>query len=100
LIATGQERNILEARKAALETQLQGEEGRRSQLSSAEALLTELKDKADTADNHTKRQVIETLVANITVTADDKGQIKLEPVYRFNPPHEIAYIMSIPRMKS
>jgi uncharacterized protein involved in exopolysaccharide biosynthesis len=100
LIATGQERNILEARKAALEAQLQGEEGHRSQLGAAEALLTELKEKADAADNHIKRQVIETLVAHVNVTSDGDGQIKLEPVYRFNPPHEIAYITSIPRMKS
>ena len=80
---------MLEARKAALEAQLQGEEGRLSQLSASEALLTELKEKAETADNITKRRLIETLVVHITVTVEEEGQIRLEPRYRFNAPKEL-----------
>jgi uncharacterized protein involved in exopolysaccharide biosynthesis len=98
LIATGQERDMLEARKASLAAQLQGQEGRRAQLASAEALLTDLKEKAESADNHTKRQVIETLVASAVVSVGSSGGMTLAPKYRFEDPDKIAHITSTPRM--
>jgi site-specific DNA recombinase len=99
LIATGHERDMLEARKASLEAQLQGQEGRRAQLTAAEALLRDLREKAESADNNIKRQVIETLVAHVGVNVGENGEIRLEPVYRFENPDKIAYIMSTPRMR-
>jgi site-specific DNA recombinase len=90
LIATGQERDMLEARKASLEAQLQGQEGQRVQLSAAEALLKELRDKSESANNHTKRRVMETLVVSAVVNGGDSGEIQFEPKYRFEDPDKLV----------
>lgn len=99
LIATGRERDILEARKASLEAQLKGQEGQRAQLTAAEALLRDLREKAESADNNIKRQVIETLVAHVPVNVGENREIRLEPVYRFENPDKIANITSTPKMR-
>ena len=85
LIATGHERDTLLARKATLETQAKVDEVDRAQLSAAETLLRELQDRAESADETTKRNVIETLVKHIDVKSAKEGGLNLTP----NPPKDV-----------
>ena len=94
LTATGIERDTLAARKASLEVQVQDKESQRSKLQAAETLLQELQERADNADNSTKRQVIEVLVEQATVNTKKSGELNLQITYRFEKPGVIAHITS------
>ena len=92
LLATGQERDTLTARKASLEARAKEKEVDFAHLSAAESSLTELRERAERADDATKRHVVETLVKGITVQNTTNGELKLLPTYRFeNPGSQCAY---------
>ncbi len=91
LVATGQERDALFARKATLEARINGQIGEHAQMSAAEALLRELHDRAEGADNTVKRQVIETLVQQATVMVGEDRALNLDVTYRFGDPGDIVY---------
>ena len=94
LVATAQERDALFARQATLEARINSQNGERAQLSAAEALLRELHDRAEGADNSVRRQVIETLVQQATVMVGEDRAVNLDVTYRFEEPGDIAYISS------
>ena len=96
LIATSQERDTLTARKASLEARATELEGERVRQSAAEDLLMRLQDRSEAADDETKRQVIETLVKDITVEKGSSDGLRLQITYRFDNPkqHLIADITS------
>ena len=95
LVATAQERDALFARQATLEARINSQNGERAQLSAAEALLRELHDRAEGADNSVRRQVIETLVQQATVMVGEDRAVNLDVTYRFEEPGDIAYISSL-----
>ena len=90
LTVTGQERDALAARKASLEALMQRKDGQQTQLMVAETLLRQLQESAETADNTTKRQVIEVLVDQATVNTKESGELNLQITYRFEQPGDIA----------
>ena len=94
LVATWQERDALFARQATLEARINSQNGERAQLSAAEALLRELHDRTEGANNSVKRQVIETLVQQATVMVGGDRAVNLDVTYRFEEPGDIAYIPS------
>lgn len=92
LVATGHEREALEARKSVLESQMRGKEGQQAQLRAAESLLDQLQEKAVMADTQTKRMVIETLLAHSVILYTESGEINFSPTYRFQDPEHIDNI--------
>ena len=89
LIATGQEKGMLEARLESLKAQSQNEEWQRTRLEEAATLLERLKERVESADSKTKREVVEILVQGITVKAGET-----------TPDVSVTYLFETPRITS
>ena len=99
LIATGQERDMLLARKETLAAQIRDKEGPIGRLSAAEALLQGLQERVDVADARVKRDMIETLVSNVIIKPAEGSAPKVSVTYLFEPPSVIGDITSIPETR-
>ena len=90
LLATGHERDQLEAKKETLEAHLRDKEGQRGRLSAAEALLLDIRKRLNNVDESVKRNMIETLVSGISVTLRADKSPHLAVTYLFEPKRGIA----------
>ena len=99
LIATGHEKSMLEARLETLKAQVQNEEWQRTRLEGAGALLERLKERVESADSKTKREVIEILVKEITVKVGQAGP-DISVAYLFETRNRIGDGLWIPRTTS
>jgi hypothetical protein len=89
LIATGQERDMLLARKEALEAQIRDKEGQIGRLGAAETLLQGLQERVDVADARVKHDMIETLVSNVIIKPSEGSAPNVAVTYLFEPPSVI-----------
>ena len=90
LVATGHEKDMLEARLETIKAQMQDKEWQRTRMEGATALLERLRERAESADTKTKREVMETLVREIKVLPGEP-EPNITVTYLFEEPCRIAY---------
>jgi hypothetical protein len=86
LLSTQAELQAINVRRETLRGQLELGDMQADQVGQTEVLLAMLKEKAEGADDATKKSVMESLVDEIVLLPKGRGKVKASIKYRFSPP--------------
>ena len=93
---TAQELEILEARQKDLEMQDQFRAAQHDYADNLEAMLSDLRDSVENADEEAKHWAMQLMVEKVILTPLGKNRVKVEPHYRFNFLPERSFVSSTP----
>ena len=88
LSETQREMQTIQTRRKALSAELELTTVQDTQMGQTEALLNVLAEKAESADDQTKRDMVEALVQGIVLSPGDNGGTRIEVTYRFGQTNE------------
>ena len=88
LLNSQRELQTIQTRRKTLMGELELVDMQDTQMGQTEALLVTLADKVESADNQTKRAMVEALVQGIVLTPGENGGVKVNITYRFGQTQE------------